>query len=160
MKKIILPLILSCLFLSSCGKFHYSHDISINTGVWNSFEPRVFEFDWQKPDLCVDLSMKVAVDTSRYRDNVLPIIVKMVSSDGESRQFRTEILIRDRDGILHGEADEQGYIVCQDVIRHHMFFNSKGKQRIEVTQGTSKYDLVGIYSVGIAIDKANLEYKD
>lgn len=159
MKKILFPTILACLLFASCGKFHYSHDISINSGVWNNFEPRVFEFDWNKPDLCVDLALSVAFDTSRFRDNMLPVGVTMKSPEGELRHFTTNILLRDRDGVLHGEANADGHIVCTEVVRPHIFFNSKGTHRIEVTQNTSKYDLPGIHTVGIRIDKANLDYK-
>ena len=159
MKRILLPIILASLFFASCGKYHYSHDIGIGTGVWNNFEPRIFEFDWQKPDLCVDLSLSITIDTSRFHDDMLPVGVTIKSPDGELRHFVTKILLRDRDGIIHGKADEQGRFVCTEVIRPHMFFNSKGTHRIEVSQNTSKYDILGIYNVGIRIDKANLEYK-
>ena len=159
MKK-ILPLMVVCAMLASCAKFHYSEIKSDNVGVWNSFEPKVFEFDWKKPEMCVDLSITVGVDTAVYRDDAMPLIVKLASPDGESRQFQTQVIVRDRDGVLHGEADENGHIVCTEIVRPHMFFNTKGVHRIEIKQGTSKYDLPGVHTVGISIDKSNLEYKN
>ena len=158
MKRICLPLMLVCLALASCGKQYYSNDLGISNGVWNNFEPRVFEFDWQKPDRCVDLSLTVTFDTARFHDNMLPLGVTMKSPDGELRHFTTAIILRDRDGVLHGKTDPDGRIVCTEVIRPHIFFNSKGTHSIEVSQNTSKYDLPGVCSVGIRIDKANLEY--
>ena len=68
MKRIILPLVAACLALASCsGKFHMSDDKTIANGVWNNFEPRIFEFDWQRTDLCVDLSLSVTFDAQPTR---------------------------------------------------------------------------------------------
>ena len=158
MKKLVLPILLFCL-VCGCSRFSYTDERTVPNGVWNSFEPQAFEFDWKKPDMCVDLSLSAAIDTSLYREKVFPVIVKLMSPEGESRQFRTEICIVDRDGVLHGKANEAGQIVCQQVIRPHMFFNSKGKHSIVITQGTSKYDLVGVKMIGIGIEKSNLKYK-
>ena len=143
----------------SCTKFSYRDDHTVPNGVWNSFEPQKFEFEWKKPDMCVDLSLTAAFDTSMYREKEFPVIVKMKSPEGESRQFRTQICIVDKGGMMHGKANEEGLIVCHQTIRPHMFFNSKGKHSIELTQGTSKYDLVGVKKIGIEIEKSNLEYK-
>lgn len=158
MKKVVF-ILLACLVCVSCTKFSYRDDRTVPNGVWNSFEPQKFEFEWKKPDMCVDLSLTAAFDTSLYREKEFPVIVKLKSPEGESRQFRTEISIVDRDGVMHGKANEAGQIVCHQVIRPHMFFNSKGKHSIEITQGTSKYDLVGVKTIGIAIERSNLEYK-
>jgi len=160
MKKHFLPLLFALLTFASCGKFHYSDDKSITSGVWNNFEPRVFEFDWQKPDLCVDLSLCITFDTSRFHDDVLPVGITIKTSEGELRHFITDVTLRDNNSVLNGEADEYGNIVCTQCIRPHIFFNSKGTQRIEVSQNTSKYDLPGILSVGIRLDKSDLKYKN
>lgn len=159
MNKFVFLTLFACLACVSCTKFTYTDTRTVPNGVWNSFEPQKFEFEWTKPDMCVDLSLSAAIDTSIYKEKVFPVIVKLMSSEGESRQFRTQLCIVDRDGVLHGKANEAGLIVCQQVIRPHMFFNSKGKQSIEITQGTSKYDLVGIKTIGIGIEKSDLKYK-
>lgn len=159
MNRFVFSILLACLLCASCTKFSYTDNRTVPNGVWNSFEPQRFEFEWNKPDLCVDLSLTAAFDTSLYRDKVFPVIVKLKGPEGESRQFRSQISIVDRDGVLHGEANEAGQIVCRQVIRPHMFFNAKGKHIIELTQGTSKYDLVGVKQIGIAIEKSNLKYK-
>ena len=154
-----LIMLLGCMVLASCGGFYYSDETTIAGGVWNSFEPRRFDFEWKKPELCVDLSLKVAVDTSVYHEPNLPVIVKISGPEGESRQFRTQINILDREGKLMGEVNEEGMAVCDETVRPHMFFNTKGTQQIEITQGTSKYNLCGIHKIGIELKKSKLKYK-
>lgn len=149
------------MLLCSCGrKTVVSESQQIPNGVWNHFEPVSFNFNMSNLDDCFDLYLEAAVDTARYLAKDLPVIVEMTSPNGEHRQFRAYIQVRDNNGKITSEqkASAEGCMSCRSKIRGYLFFNSKGEYLMEVKQGTNKYDINGVRNLKLEIEKSKLEY--
>lgn len=157
MKKSIILVCLATIVIVSCQHFSYSDTKTLNGGAWNRFEPIAFEFDITKPDQATDIWLIATFDTAIYRAAKLPLVVKMIGTNGERRQFRSEIVVVDKKGQLCGEVTPSGLIECRQKIRNNFYFNTKGQHRMEVSQGTTKYDIRGIGEIGLHLEKSKSE---
>ena len=89
-KRSKLTLLAASLLLVSCaGNYQFSDKVTIPNGVWNNFEPRVFEFDWNKPDMCVDLSLYVVFDTSQFSYSDILCRLTQTAQEGRTTALGT-----------------------------------------------------------------------
>lgn len=156
MRKLLIALMGVCL-LCSCGKKNIldeSHTFDRN--IWNRFTMEEFSFNVPNIDNYYHIDITVAVDTLHYRYNTVPLAVNIVSPDGEKRRILTSVALKEKER-WRGEMQD-GYRYAQGRVRSYFSFNSKGQYRMEVGQQTSQYDLEGIHSVAVRIEKAKLDY--
>lgn len=156
MRKLLIALMGVCL-LCSCGKKNIldeSHAFDRN--IWNRFTMEEFSFHVPNIDNYYNIDITVAVDTLHYRYNTVPLAVNIVSPDGEKRRILTSVALKEKER-WRGEMQD-GYRYAQGRVRSYFSFNSKGQYRMEVGQQTSQYDLEGIHSVAVRIEKAKLDY--
>ena len=124
-------------------------------GTWLRFEPEVFEFDVNKTTTPYNIEFSAKIDTTHYQGKTLPLVVDLYTDEGEHRMFRSEVMIRDAEGKLCGETDGSLVSIEKNLKTCH-YFNTKGHQRLEVKQGTPKYEISGIAEIGIKIEKVKL----
>ena len=149
---------LSTFFFSSCGD---KSDILIDeqrsfpNDVWNRVTPETFEIDVPDASDYFNIDLSVTVDTALYRYNEMPFYMDIYSPDGTRRHLTPQFLVKEN-GRWKGESKD-GYREVTSRVQHFFFFNQNGTHRIEVRQATSQYDLEGIHSYGIRIEKADLD---
>ena len=144
------------LSMVSCGGKKTLFDETQNiAGTWNRFENKTFTVPVTNTDDYFDIYMKVAVDTTLFRQSSLPLNVNIYSPDGERRMFRASVPLRDRQGLPAGTV-EHGRMVVDRKVRDLFSFNSKGDYRIEVGQATHLYDIKGVKQITLHIEKAEL----
>lgn len=158
MKRFHIFLIAALLTLcTSCGDntvFEDEHTFDRN--IWNRFTPEVFDINISNIEDYYNIDFTVAVDTTLYRYNEVPVIIELKSPGGEQRQFYGHVVLREK-GRWRGEMID-GYRTVSSRIRNYFSFNSKGVHQMEVCHTTSQYDLEGIHNLGITITKAKLDY--
>ena len=55
---------------------------------------------------------------------------------------------------------EGSKLVIDQRIKEYFFFNSEGTYKLEVGQGTDRYEIKGVESFGVRIEKAELVYPE
>ena len=154
--KHLIPTILATLLLFSCSRVICDEDHSFENNTWMRFEPETFNFHIKNTDDCYNIIATLKVDTNQFHYKDLPLVVNMSSENGDQRMFYSHIALTDKEGKQMGET-----IGCYQTVkakmREYVFFNTTGAQTIEVKQGTSKYELPGIVSFGIKVEKASME---
>lgn len=148
--------VLGGLLCSSCNKTLIDDTHNLNNSKWMRFEAQQFQFNVKNTDDCYHIVLTVNVDTSIYTERTLPLVVNMTSEGGETRMFYSNIKLKDKKGNRFGTL-VGNYQTASTRIRSYMFFNHKGQQTIAIKQGTSKYELPGIASVNLRVEKAKLE---
>ena len=156
--KTLLLVTLSLLTLfSACGRKSLLHEErQFDRNVWNRFTPEVFDIHVTNVENYYNLDFTVAVDTTVYRYDRVPLMLILNGPDGERRQFHGVVLLKDKER-WRGEIVD-GYRVANGRIRSYFSFNRKGDYRLEVSQETSQYDLEGIHSLTADVTKAKLDY--
>lgn len=155
--RILTTLLLGTLLLGSCQKTLVNETHQFQNATWMRFSPEHFSFKVNNTDDCYHIYMTVTLDTAVYTANDLPLVVNMHSDDStELRMYYSNIAMRDKKGKRAGTFNGSKQTITQRV-REYVYFNTKGGQNIDVKQGTAKYELQGIESFGIKIEKANLE---
>jgi gliding motility-associated lipoprotein GldH len=155
MKK-LLYFSLAALLFAACGNsILYDEERTFNNNVWNGFTPEVYTLDINNIEDYYNIDITVAVDTARYRYNSLPMTVNLYSPNDERRMFYADVALAEN-GRPKGEVID-GYRVVTGRIRSYFSFNSRGEHRMELGQATSQYDLEGIHSIRLTIEKAPME---
>ena len=125
--------------------------------VWNSQTPEVFEIDIKDSNTFYTITYTVSLDTAVYRYETFPFYTDIYTPDGAHRHLTPEFAIKQY-GRWKGEMHD-GYRVITKQLYEYFPFSKTGKQRIEVRQATSQYNLEGIHSFRITIQKANLDFE-
>ena len=156
MKK-ILPLLVCVLLCTACGdKPLYDEEHTFERNTWNRFTPEVFEMNVNNVKDYYHIETTVAVDTTVYRYEQLPVMFILHGANGEERQFYGAVVLKDK-GRWRGEM-QNGWRVATGRIRSYFSFNKKGSYRADVSQATSQYDLEGIHSLRLTVTKAPVDY--
>lgn len=155
-KYILLPLMLLCMGCSH--KTVIDEERVFDHNVWNRFTPEAFTVEVSDADAYYNINITAAVDTLHYRYQEVPLMVILESPNGERRQFSTLVLLQDK-GRWRGEMQE-GYRVASARVRSYFSFNHQGTYRMEIGQQTSQYDLEGIHSIAVNIEKAKIDYSN
>lgn len=152
-------LLLSAALLSSCqrGGVVYDGTKELPEGRWMRFEPTEFDIDVRSAEDCYEIEAVLVLDTSRFREAALPIVLKVVSPAGETRTLFSTIMLKGTDGRCLAQGSQAGGCLFRQRVREYFYFNNKGAHRISVGQRTSRYEISGIHSIGITISKAQLE---
>ena len=125
--------------------------------VWNSQTPEIFEIDITDSNAYYSIEFTVAVDTTVYRYESFPFYVNIYTPDGAHRHLSPEFPIKQY-GRWKGEM-RNGYRVISKRLYDFFPFSKTGKQRFEVKQATSQFNLEGIHSFAINIQKADLDFE-
>lgn len=158
--KRILPAILLMLLFCSCGqKVILDQDRTFANATWMRFEPENFEVNATNTDDCYNFYITAHIDTALFRDNGLPLMLEMVSPDGETRTIFPSLVLRNHEGNWLGEFND-GVLTVQQMVRQFYFFNSVGTHTIHLSQRTSKYQIEGIRDINFRIEKAKIEYPE
>lgn len=161
MKRHILPLIFTLLLFCSCGKkVLLDQDHTFANATWMRFEPETFQVEAPNTDDCYNFYITAHIDTNVFHENGLPLIIEMISADGETRSHFPSLLLRNHEGTWMGDFDSQGILTVKQMVRQFYFFNSVGTHTIHVSQRTSKYQIEGIRDINLRIEKAKIEYPE
>lgn len=155
MKKLLYFAFAALLFAACGNKTLYDEERTFSNNVWNTFTPETYNIDVSNIEDYYNIDITVAVDTARYRYNNLPLTVNLYSPNNERRMFYANVALTENDR-PKGEMID-GYRVVTGRIRSYFSFNSRGEHRMEIGQATSQYDLEGIHSIRLAIEKAPME---
>jgi hypothetical protein len=172
-------LLLSLLLLSACnGSDSNSASTSNKTGttetkeapvgaineertfannVWNSQSPEIFVIDITDSNAYYSIEFTVAIDTAVYRYETVPFYTDIFTPDGAHRHLTPEFPTKQY-GRWKGEMRD-GYRIISKKLYEYFPFSKGGRQRIEVRQATSQFDLEGIHSFTLSIKKADLDFE-
>ena len=116
----------------------------------------------ENPDDYYRIDIEVVVDSALMRNEQLPLTVNMYSPDGERRMFYAYINLVEH-GRWKGEMQKgrtkKGLRVMRQTIRPFFTFNDKGVYRMDIGQATSQYELEGLYSLRLDIERTEIDYK-
>ena len=157
MKKLFVT-IACAMLMCACGRDTLAdEERTFDGGVWNRFTPEVYTIDVENADEYYNIDLMVSVDTALMRGTTLPLTVNLYSPDGERRMFYSSIALV-KDGRWRGESvvGHAGRRMVTGRIRAFFTFNRQGEHRLEICQATSQYDLEGIHTLHLTIEKADL----
>ena len=124
--------------------------------VWNSQTPEVFEINVTDADAYYTIVFAVAIDTAVYRYDNFPFYANIFTPDGAHRHLSPSFPVKQYDR-WKGEVRD-GYHVISKQLYEYFPFSKAGKQRIEVKQATSQFNLEGVHAFYISIKKADLDF--
>lgn len=151
---ITLAILLAGLCLAGCGKkmlLDETHNFP--DSKWLRFEPEEFLFEVSDIDACYNLTVTVSYDTTVLTDRMLPLSVDYFSDPNEQHHLTRDIVLVDRQGVRRGEVLGQ-FCTITDTIGRYQMFNRKGEYTYRVKQRTSRYEMGGISSLGLKVEKA------
>ncbi|MBR4738883.1 MAG: hypothetical protein IK058_02660 [Bacteroidales bacterium] len=147
----------SIFIFSSCtDKPFFDEERTFDRNVWNRFTAETFDIHVNNVENYYNIDVTVAVDTTVYRYEQVPMMFILKGAGGEERQFYGTVLLKEK-GRWRGETQD-GLRMVNGRIRSYFSFNRKGDFRLEVSQSTSQYDLEGIHSLTVVITKAKVDY--
>ncbi|MCR4660077.1 MAG: gliding motility lipoprotein GldH [Bacteroidales bacterium] len=156
MKRIII-LSICVLIFASCGKKNvFDEQRTFANNNWQRFSTESFEVPIRNIDDCYHLYMDLVIDTAFFCENLLPLTININGPDGSNRMFYGYVRVRDN-GRWQGTF-EGGNLHVSQRVRQYFFFNTKGTHEVVIGQATSHYDLYGIVSAGLRIEKAELNF--
>ena len=130
--------------------------------VWNRFSPEVFTIDVANAEDYYNINLEVVLDSALMRNPQLPLTVNLYSPDGERRMFYAYINLVEN-GRWKGQPlqgrQRDGLRLMTQCIRPFFTFNTEGAYRMEIGQATSQYDLEGIESLRLTVEKTDIDYK-
>ena len=157
-KRYLFIFALLCSFLvAACGgKVVVDDTHTFESDRWQSFEPQVFDFNIRNAEDCYDIYVTAVIDTALYHEKMLPLAVNLTGASGESRVFRYDMVVRDKNSWIGEYRD--GLLYSKRCIRQYFFFNGTGQFSLTFKQITSRYELSGIHALMLRIERSKLEY--
>lgn len=163
MKRLFFVILGMVLLVGCSGKRVIDETRTFANATWNRFQPEKFEVTVDNIDDYYRIDFEVVVDSAKMRNDQLPLTVNLYSPEGERRMFYTYIDLTEN-GRWKGEPQkgrsQEGMRVMNQNIRPYFTFNSKGTYRMEIGQATSQYDLDGVESLRLVIEKAEIDLSD
>ena len=144
------------LTLFGCGKsvsIDETHFFKNN--CWMRFEPEVFIANINNTDDYYNIYVTLKYDTNFLTTSTLPITVNFYADSNEKHNIMPELRLRDKKGQLRGTTIEN-YCTVTDTIERLRLYNTKGDYTYKISQRTSKYELHGVSSIGLKIEKTEL----
>ncbi len=155
------PLLLAMLALCSCGKKVLLDETrTFANDTWLRFQPEQFEVTPHSTDDCYNLIVTITVDTSRFHENGLPILMELDNANHEKRTLFATLVLRNHNGNWMGHFDDHGNLVVTQTVRQYLFFSSTATHSLSLGQRTSKYEIRGIRNLNLKVEKAKLEYPE
>lgn len=159
-KTCLLGLICSLCLISCKSDVLVKEQRDFENNTWMRFELEKFDIKVDNVDDCYDIYLNLVVDTAQLKESVVPLVFNMNSPNGERRNFRTLVNVKNKNGLLLGESCDDGYVYFEHKARNYFFFNAEGVYEIEVGQATNRYELHGIKSVELIVERAELVYPE
>ena len=158
MKKILTTIAIAITFImSACSDkvvFEEKHNFPNNT--WMRFEPENFEVTIKNIDECYDIYFSVMVDTNIIRISNLPLVINIEDAEGSRRVFMSDIIFQNKKGESMGKT-VGSFVEYTTKAREYFYFNSKGIHKFSIKNSTQFYELKGISSIGLKIEKSNMD---
>ena len=126
---------------------------------WLRQEAKSFNVNIDNIDDCYNIYFTMEIDTNSVRDKNFPLVVNLYSANGERRMFYSYLHLRNEKGTWLVPLEGSKLMVDQR-IKEYFFFNSLGEHRLEIGQGTDRYEIKGVESFGVRIEKAELVYPE
>ncbi|MBP5677152.1 MAG: hypothetical protein J6W88_01490 [Bacteroidales bacterium] len=156
LKKSLFLITFSFILFTSCGnKGNFDEERTFSGNIWNRFTPESFDVNIPNTNNYYNIDVTVAIDTNIYRYDQFPLNVNLYSPQNEHRYFQSFIALKEK-GRWRGEVSD-GYRIVTGRVRSYFSFNHEGTHRVELGQATSQYDLEGIHSVRLTLDKTKLD---
>ena len=153
MKIRLLSFCIICFLAMSCGTrtvLDETHQFSNN--CWKRFEPTEFTIPAVNPDNAYRISLTLRYDTTKLTTKELPMIIKFFADSNERHTIMPDFQLRDQKGRLLGQTVGQ-YCTVSDTIDHYRKFSHAAPYLYSIKQGTSKYELYGIASLQMTVEK-------
>ncbi len=158
----LLPLLFALTLLSCSSNPTLVDDTrTFANNTWNRFTPEVFEFSVPNADDFYRIDLELVVDTALMRNPQLPLTVNLYSPDGERRMFYAYVNMVENGrwkGIVTPGRDRDGLRTLTQNIRPFFTFNAKGDYRMEIAQATSQYDLEGVRSFRLNVQRTEIDF--
>lgn len=158
MRKIFLILALSVsVLISACSDdvvFDQKNNFSSST--WMRFEAEDFDVKINNTEDCYDIYFSVVVDTNVLKLKNIPLVVNITDSEGGRRTFMTEVPFNNKKGQFEGKPIGD-FVEITAKAREYFYFNSKGIHKFSIKNSTQFYELKGIASIGMKIEKSNMD---
>lgn len=148
------------LFGSCDNKTLLDESRTFANGTWLRFTPEHYSVEVANTEDCYNFTVSLTVDTTRYRQPALPIMLEIESPSHERRTMFSTIVLRNAEGKWLGHWNDDGTLSITHAVRQYYFFNTTGSHSIDLSQRTSKYEIYGIKSLQFKIEKAKLEYPE
>lgn len=158
MHRILILAILPLLFVSCGKKTVLDETHNFNNQIWMRFEPEKYQFEIKNTEDCYDIIFRIRLDTTTFTSEELPLIVDLFNGNEEHRNFTVTAKVHTNKGTLNGTRMAQ-FVDLEVPAKKYFFFNVSGTQRIEVKQATSHYELPGVNSLGVTIQKSDMSKK-
>ena len=164
-KSIAFPIILfsalSMILVSSCGKKTLLDETrTFPNDTWMRFTLEHYQVEAPNTEDCYNFTVSVTVDTSRYHEPAVPILMEIESPSNEKRTLFSTLVLRNQEGAWISHSNDDGTMTAIQTVRQFFFFNTKGIHSINLGQRTNKYEIHGIKSLNFKIEKAKLEYPE
>ncbi len=158
MKKILttIAIAITCVVSACSDKVIFDEKHNFPDSTWMRFEPENFEVNIKNIDDCYDIFFSVTVDTNVIRINNLPLVISIEDAEGSRRVFMSDIIFQNKKGESMGKT-VGSYVEYTAKAREYFYFNSKGVHKFSIKNSTQFYELKGIASIGMKIEKSNMD---
>ena len=96
------------------------------------------------------------VDTNIIRISNLPLVINIEDAEGSRRVFMSDIIFQNKKGESMGKT-VGSFVEYTTKAREYFYFNSKGIHKFSIKNSTQFYELKGISSIGLKIEKSNMD---
>ena len=153
--------IAATMMFCSCGnKTLLNETRTFADDTWMRFTPEHFDVQLGNTEDCYNFLVTLTIDTSRYHEISLPIMMEIESPEHEKRTLFSTILFRNHEGSWLGHFNDDGLLTVTQTVRQFYFFNTTGTHSVNLGQRTHRYEIRGIKSLQFSIVKAKLEYPE
>lgn len=152
MKQIIVLLLISLLFISSCSRNERQCQyFSFHDHAWNRFEKQKFEIPVRNISSPLELKLILRHNDDYPFDNLyINVIVEMPG--GEERIMEKDFTLRDTGGNFLSD-DRKGYREISFTLYKELQFSEKGLCRVEIENLIPKIEIPGILELGLCLQK-------
>ena len=149
------------LSLTSCGpKTLLDETRTFQNDTWMRFTPEHYDIEAPNSEDCYNFTVSVTVDTSRYHEPSIPIMLEMESPNTEKRTLFSTLILRNVDDNWVGHFNDDGTMTVTQTVRQFYFFNTPGHHSVNLSQRTNKYEIHGIKALHFKVEEAKLEYPE
>lgn len=161
MKRIIIVL-LACISLVACSKSHiYSNEVQFPNQYW----PRIDEgkditFDnvvVPSKDEAYDISLTFR-HTAQINIDKISFILRIISPSGIRKETTHTIDLKDRSGVKFAGQQVGDVYDMTSIVKQYFSFGEKGTYKIIISNYCTQYQVDGLISAKIDINKSNLDY--
>ena len=158
MKKILttIAIAITCIMSACSDKVVFEEKHNFPNSTWMRIDPENFEETIKNIADCYDTYFSLTVDTNVIRINNLPLVINIEDSEGSLRVFMSDIIFQNKKGESMGKTIGS-FVEYTAKAREYFYFNSKGIHKFSIKNSTQFYELKGIASIGMKIEKSNMD---